>query len=90
MAEQAETWTPPLNFEEKLKKYLLPPQIYIKRLHAKELRRGEKEIGLVPFCVTRKSPALISARIKAFTPMRCCRTVLTFMLSSPIRKCSIF
>ena len=49
MEQQGETWTPPLNFEEKLKKYLLPPQVYIKRLHAKELRRGEKEIGLVPF-----------------------------------------
>tara|TARA_R110002124_G_scaffold108684_4_gene261331 strand:+ start:244 stop:1005 length:762 start_codon:yes stop_codon:yes gene_type:complete len=62
MAEQAETWTPPLNFEEKLKKYLLPPQIYIKRLHAKELRRGEKEIGLVPFlCHPEKSSLDIGA-----------------------------
>lgn len=48
-AEQQAPWTPPLNFEEKLKKYLIPPPLNILRLYKKELRRGEKEIGLVPF-----------------------------------------
>ena len=42
-------WIPPSNFEEVLKKYLIPPRLYIKILARKELRRGEKELALLKF-----------------------------------------
>lgn len=47
-AQQAATWTPPLNFEEKLKKYLLPPQLYMYIRYRKE-RRRVPEIRMMPF-----------------------------------------
>lgn len=48
MAQQAETFTPPLNLEEKLKKYLLPSQLYI-HLRWKKERRKVPELRLIPF-----------------------------------------
>ncbi len=42
-------WTPPETLKEKVKRYFVPPQIYIKYLYNKERRNGEKEIRLVPF-----------------------------------------
>lgn len=48
MEQQAENFSPPLNFEEKLKKYLLPPQLYIHLRYRKECRKVP-EIRLMPF-----------------------------------------
>ena len=43
------TWTPPESLEEKLKRLLVPGGLYIRYLAQKEQRRGEREIGLIPF-----------------------------------------
>ncbi|MDA0786814.1 MAG: FkbM family methyltransferase [Proteobacteria bacterium] len=43
--------TVPSTMEEKLKNWLLPPRMYIRHRALKELRRGEKELGLLPFLV---------------------------------------
>lgn len=48
MEQQAETWAAPLNFEEKLKKYLIPPQLYMHLRYKKEMR-NVPEIRLLPF-----------------------------------------
>ncbi len=46
-------WEPPLKFEERLKT-LVPPAMRIAYLHRKNLRRGESELGLVPFLANRE------------------------------------
>lgn len=43
------TWTPPSSLEEKAKHLLVPPSLYIRYLYRRECRKGEREIGLVPF-----------------------------------------
>lgn len=45
------SWSPPLTVEERLKAQFVPPPLYIRYLHAKELRRGEREIRILPFLV---------------------------------------
>lgn len=42
-------WTPPSSLEEKAKRLLVPPALYIRHLYARECSKGEKEIHLVPF-----------------------------------------
>ncbi|MBP7063044.1 FkbM family methyltransferase [Ferrovibrio sp.] len=44
-------WEPPSTFEEKLKYSLIPGSLYIRYRVWKELRRGERELALVPFLV---------------------------------------
>lgn len=41
-------WTPPLSFEERLKRALVPPRLALRWDLARERRRGEAEIRLVP------------------------------------------
>ena len=43
------SWLPPSTFAEQAKGLLVPPSLYIRYRYARELRRGEKEIRLVPF-----------------------------------------
>mgnify|MGYP005998093467 FL=1 len=43
--------TVPSTFEEKLKNWLIPPKTYIAHRARKELQRGERELGLLPFIV---------------------------------------
>jgi len=52
------TWTPPLTFEERVKAALVPPQLYIRYLYRKELRRGEQEIRLIPWLADRDRVSL--------------------------------
>lgn len=52
------TWTPPVTLEERLKTALVPPQLYIRYLYRKELRRGEPEIRLVPWLADRRRVSL--------------------------------
>jgi FkbM family methyltransferase len=42
-------WSPPESIEEKLKRLVVPAGLYIRYLYGKELRKGEREIRLVPF-----------------------------------------
>jgi len=57
VAVKAINWKPdiistvPSTFGEKLKNALLPPKRYIAHRARKELRRGERELGLLPFLV---------------------------------------
>lgn len=46
-------WEPPYSFEERVKYALVPPRLYNRRLAAKELRKGERELGLLPFLTDR-------------------------------------
>lgn len=41
-------WTPPLSLEERAKQWLLPPRLQLWWDVRRELRRGEREIALVP------------------------------------------
>lgn len=50
-------WQPPLSFEERLK-LLIPPKLYLKGRAAKELRRGEPEVRLLPSLVDPSRAAL--------------------------------
>jgi len=52
------TWTPPVTLEERLKTALVPPQLYIRYLYRKELRRGEPEIHLIPWLADRRRVSL--------------------------------
>lgn len=49
---------PPSSFEEKLKGLLVPPKLYIHFRAAKELRKGERELHLLPLIVPRHKVAL--------------------------------
>jgi FkbM family methyltransferase len=42
-------WKPPYTWEERLKYTLVPPSLYIRYRVAKERRRGEQEIHLLPY-----------------------------------------
>ena len=56
MAEIEGTLT--LSFEERLKQAFVPPSLYLRYRAQKELRRGEKEIRLLPFLVRRDGVAI--------------------------------
>lgn len=43
------SWTPPESAEEKMKRLVVPPGLYIRYLFRKALLKGELEIRLVPF-----------------------------------------
>src|SRR4051794_18164308 len=47
----ASSWIPPSSFEEKLKRALVPPRVYLRYKAAKEWLRGEPEIRLLPLLV---------------------------------------
>jgi FkbM family methyltransferase len=51
-------WLPPSTLSEKVKRLVVPPALYIRYRYAKELRRGEKEIHLVPFLARRDRVSL--------------------------------
>ena len=53
LSAQPGDWEPPLKFEERLKA-LVPPSARIAYLHAKNLRKGEAELALVPFLANRE------------------------------------
>ncbi|MGE0829863.1 MAG: FkbM family methyltransferase [Hyphomonadaceae bacterium] len=45
----AASWTPPSTLEERLKRLLIPPRLELKRITAREFRKGEPELGLLPY-----------------------------------------
>lgn len=50
MTDHAQTpWQPPWTLEERLKFALVPTSLYMRYRTAKERRRGEAEVGLLPF-----------------------------------------
>lgn len=51
-------WTPPETVEEMLKRLLVPGGLYARYLHRKALRKGEREVALVPFLADRRRLAL--------------------------------
>ncbi len=80
MEQQAEKFAPPLNFEEKLKKYLLPAQLYIHMRYRKE-RRKVPEIRLLPFlCHPGKASLDVGANkgIYAYAMLECSGEVHAF------------
>jgi FkbM family methyltransferase len=52
------TATPPLSLEETLKATLVPPKLYIAYRARKELRRGEREVALLPHLVDPRRAAV--------------------------------
>lgn len=42
-------WSPPLTFEERVKRLLAPPKLELARVVAREFKKGEPELALVPF-----------------------------------------
>ncbi len=52
------SWLPPSTVAEEIKYRVVPPSFYIRYRHAKERRRGEKEIHLVPFLAMRDRVSL--------------------------------
>ncbi len=76
-----DTVVPPSSFEEKLKNLLVPPGLYIRYRTAKEMRRGEKELHLLPYIVPRGKIALdIGANkgVWAYSLSKLCREVHAF------------
>ncbi len=60
--DTAPAWEPPWTFEERLKFALVPVPLYMRYRIAKERRRGEAEIALLPFLA---DPARVSLDIGA-------------------------
>lgn len=46
-------WMPPESLEEKAKRLLVPPRLYIRNRYLRELRKGERELHLVPLLARR-------------------------------------
>jgi FkbM family methyltransferase len=62
------TWTPPLSFEEKLKKLLIPTNLYLKILVKKNLKKGESELHFLPFMTDKNKDSVdIGANKGVFT-----------------------
>ncbi len=51
---RVDTWSPPFTLEERLKYALIPGPLYIRYRAAKEWRRGEREVRLLPHLVDPK------------------------------------
>jgi FkbM family methyltransferase len=51
-------WKQSMKLEERLKDLLIPGKLYIRYLAQKELKKGEREIGLLPFLVDRRKTSL--------------------------------
>lgn len=51
-------WMPPENVEEKIKRWLIPSNFYIRYLHGKEMRKGERELHLIRFLSQRDKISL--------------------------------
>ncbi|MFQ5958887.1 MAG: FkbM family methyltransferase [Alphaproteobacteria bacterium] len=47
-------WEPPSVLEERLKNALVPPALYYRFRAHRELRRGERELGLLPYLLDRR------------------------------------
>jgi FkbM family methyltransferase len=58
MSEMPGNWIPPTNFEEKLKRLLVPPSLYLRYKAQKERRRGAPEFRLLPLLVDRRRNAV--------------------------------
>lgn len=56
------SWTPPTNLREKIKRWVFSPRQELKRIVARELRRGEPELRLLPELV---DPARVAIDIGA-------------------------
>jgi FkbM family methyltransferase len=54
----SEAWRPPDTLEETAKRLFVPPPLYARYKYAKELRKGEREIRLVPFLADPRRLAL--------------------------------
>ena len=52
------SWKPPLTLEEKLKKRLIPPCLYIRYLYQKQLSCGEAEFRILPFLASKSRTSL--------------------------------
>jgi len=64
----APDWVPPTTWEERLKYALLPGRLSMRRILRKKLRRGERELHLLPFLVDRSRIALdVGAHRGVFT-----------------------
>lgn len=75
------SWAPPFTLGERLKLALIPPALYMRYRLAKEMRRGEQELRLLPFLVDSGRAALDVGANKgvwshALAPL--CREVLAF------------
>lgn len=49
----AQSWIPPLSFEEKLKAHIVPPGLFIRYLFRREQVKGEREIDFVRFLASK-------------------------------------
>lgn len=75
------SWAPPFTLGERLKLALIPPSLYMRYRVAKEMRRGEQELRLLPLLVDTGRAALDVGANKgvwahALAPL--CREVLAF------------
>ena len=52
------SWSPTSGLEERLKGFLIPPALYIRMRAAKEWRRGERELRLLPLLVDPRRDAV--------------------------------
>ena len=47
------SWFPPTSFEEKIKHFIIPPQLYIRRLVLKEWIKGRKDIKFLKYLINK-------------------------------------
>jgi FkbM family methyltransferase len=48
VTQNTQSWSPPYSLEERLKYTLIPPKLYMWRLIRKHLRKGERELHILP------------------------------------------
>lgn len=78
--ERPEGWSPPLKFEEQLKR-LLPPMARIRYLYARNLRNGEAELGLVPFLADKRRVSIdvgANKGVFSYAMLNCSKEVYAF------------
>ena len=51
-------WEPPYTLEERLKYALVPPRLYMRRLAARAMRKGEPELRLLPILADRRKASI--------------------------------
>jgi len=81
MTREPQPWCPPETLEETAKRLLVPGVLYIRYLYAKERRRGEREIRLIPQLADPRRTALdIGANkgVYSYALLRHCRRVHAF------------
>ena len=78
---QKNNWVPPTNLEEKIKHFLIPNKLYIRRLVFKEWIKGRKDIRILKYIINKEKNSIDVGAYKG---------VYTFLISKYSKKVYAF